>query len=166
MSFLFTSPVVCNTGPIIGLARVQMEDLPSRLFPEVIVPEEVRDELLVSDSPDRAEIEAMLGSVRIHPRQPKPDLLLQAELDSGEAAVISAAISLGLPSVVLDERKARRVASQIYGLQVKGTAGLLIEAKSRGMIDAVRPYLEGMIEGGYFLGPALVAACLTAAGED
>ena len=165
MNPFFTSAVVCNTGPLIGLARVGMADLPSRLFPNVIIPDEVRDELLVNESPDRAEIEVILKSVRMHPRQSKPDLLLQAELDSGEASVISAAMNLALPSVILDERKARRIASQIYGLQVKGSAGLLVEAKSRGMIDAVRPYLEGMIDGGYFLGPTLVEACLTAAGE-
>lgn len=51
------------------------------------------------------------------------------------------------------------------GFQVKGTAGLLVVAKNRGMIQAVRPYLEGMIQGGYFLGPNLVAAYLCAAGE-
>ena len=106
MNPFFTSAVVCNTGPLIGLARVGMADLPSRLFPNVIIPDEVRDELLVNESPDRAEIEVILKSVRMHPRQSKPDLLLQAELDSGEASVISAAMNLALPCVILDERKA------------------------------------------------------------
>jgi hypothetical protein len=86
-------------------------------------------------------------------------------LDTGEAAVISTALELGPSSVILDERKARRIASHVYGFQVKGTAGLLVEAKNRGMIETVRPYLIGMIQGGYFLGPNLVAACMVAAGE-
>jgi hypothetical protein len=94
-----------------------------------------------------------------------PDRLLLAELDAGEAAVISVALQLGLTTVILDERKARRVASHVYGLQVKGTAGMLIEAKKRGMIQTVRPHLEGMMRGAYFLGPNLVAACLAKAGE-
>ena len=37
MNPFFTSAVVCNTGPLIGLARVGMVDLPSRLFPNVII---------------------------------------------------------------------------------------------------------------------------------
>ncbi len=79
--------------------------------------------------------------------------------------MIAAALQLGHPSVILDERKARRVATRVYGLQVKGSSGLLVEAKARGLIEKVRPYLDGMIQGGYFLGPKLVEACLAAAGE-
>lgn len=165
MSAIFESPGVCNAGPLIGLARINLAWLPFRLFPEVIVPEEVRDELLAKDSPDRDSLGEALKMGRIFPRRSQPDRLLLAELDKGEAAVILTALHLGLSFVILDERKARRIASHVYGLQVKGTAGLLVEAKNRGMIGAVRPCLEGMIQGGYFLGPNLVAACLTAAGE-
>jgi len=159
------SPAVCNASPLIGLARVDMAWLPFRLFPEVVVPEEVRQELLVKESPDRQQLDKVLEQARIHPCQGQPNRLLCAELDSGEAAVISAALQLGLSCVIFDERKARRVASHVYGFQVKGTAGLLVEAKNRGMIETVRPYLTGMIQGGYFLGPNLVATCLAAAGE-
>lgn len=165
MNTIFRSPVVCNTGPLIGLARIEMAWLPFRLFPEVVVPEEVRQELLVGASPDRQQLAEALAEAHIHPCQGLPDRLLRAELDIGEAAVISAALELGISAVIIDERKARRVASYVYGLQVKGTAGLLVEAKNRGMIETVRPYLDGMIQGGYFLGPNLVAACLNAAGE-
>lgn len=165
MSSIFRSPAVCNTGPLIGLARIDMAWLPFQLFPEVVVPEEVRLELMAGDSPDRVEIALLLDQARIHPSHGQPDRLLLAELDAGEAAVISSALHLGITTVILDERKARRVASRAYGLQVKGTAGLLIEAKRRGMIEAVRPHLEGMIQGGYFLGSNLVAACLAEAGE-
>jgi predicted nucleic acid-binding protein len=135
------------------------------VFPEVIVPDEVRLELLAKDSPDRHQIARVLEQARIHPCQMQPDRLLLAELDTGEAAVIMAALQLGVSSVLLDERKARRVAARVYGLQVKGTAGLLVEGKKHGLIEAVRPCLEAMIEGGYFLGPNLVAACLSATGE-
>lgn len=165
MKSVFSSPIVCNAGPLIGLARINLEGLPFRMFPEVIVPEEVREELLVKDSPDREALASVLEQARIHPRQVQPDRLLTTELDAGEAAVILAALELGVSSVLLDEKKARRIAVRIYGLQVKGTAGLLVEAKNRGLIVAVRPCLEAMIQRGYFLGPNLVAACLAAAGE-
>lgn len=165
MNPIYESATVCNTGPLIGLARIEMAHLPFRLFPEIFVPEEVRDELIARDSADSSQLNEVLKSARIIPRQSQADRLLLCELDAGESAVILAALQLGLPSVILDERKARRIAVHIYGLKVKGTAGLLLEAKSRGLISAVRPALAGMIQGGYFLGPNLVAACLHAAGE-
>lgn len=65
----------------------------------------------------------------------------------------------------MDERKGRRVASLIYRLPVIGTGGLLVAAKQRGLIGAVRPMLEQMQAGGYHLGSALVAECLRRAGE-
>ncbi|GAA5127051.1 DUF3368 domain-containing protein [Luteolibacter yonseiensis] len=166
MNSIFAHPVVCNTGPLIGLARVRLEWLPFELFPEVLIPKEVHLELVAKDSPDGDRLELALGRAHIVPLQVQPDRLLLAELDSGEAAVIATALRFGLSSVLIDERRARRIASRVYGLEVKGTAGLLLEAKRRGMIDYVRPHLEGMVRGGYFLGPNLVAACLAAAGED
>jgi predicted nucleic acid-binding protein len=42
---------------------------------------------------------------------------------------------------------------------------LLVEAKKKGIIPLVAPYLDAMIKAGYFLGPSLDEACLTAANE-
>ena len=53
----------------------------------------------------------------------------------------------------------------IYGLQVKGACGLLLQAMQRQLIVAVRPALQAMIAGGYFIGPQLVAECLSRAAE-
>jgi len=91
--------------------------------------------------------------------------LLLAELDAGEAAVITLARSLSGAGIVMDERKGRRLARLVYGLEVKGTCGLLVAAKHRGLVSAVKPLLEGMRAKGYFLGPQLVAECLRQCGE-
>jgi predicted nucleic acid-binding protein len=48
---------------------------------------------------------------------------------------------------------------------VKGTGGLLVEAKARGFIPEVRPLLEKMKAEGYFLSPRLMNECLRRAGE-
>jgi len=157
--------VVCNTGPLIGLAQVGLEMLPFQLYPEVIIPSTVRDELMAKPSADHAKLVAVLQHARIHQCQNPPDALLVAELDDGEADVIATARELGLSHVLIDERKARRIATHIYQLHVKGTAGLLVDAKKEGIISHVAPYLDGMIQAGYFLGNSLVEACLKAANE-
>ena len=165
MSVMFSGPVVCDAGPIIGLGRVGLESLPFDLFPRVLVPEEVERELLGEDSPDADRIGRALSKGEIVSLEEEADPFLSAELDPGEAAVIAVAMERGISGVVIDDRKGRRVASTVYGLRVKGAAGLLVEAKRRGLVGQVGPLLEGMKEGGYFLSPGIMDACLRAAGE-
>lgn len=93
------------------------------------------------------------------------DPLLASELDSGEAAVIQLAREQGIRCILIDEKKARKVASLIYRLEVRGTAALLIEAKKRALIPSVGDTLTAMRAGGYYIGPHLHAECLRRAGE-
>jgi hypothetical protein len=106
-----------------------------------------------------------LASFSILDLSAPPDPLLLTELDAGEAAVITLARSQGVAGIIMDERKGRRVARLVYGLQVKGTCGLLVVAKQRGLVSAVKPLLEAMRAQGYFLGPQLMAECLRQCGE-
>ena len=78
--------------------------LPFSLFPKVIVPDEVRRELLVRDNGDRDQIEQVLKLAQAHDCMIAPDPLLLAELDAGEASVIAAALKLGISAVIIDER--------------------------------------------------------------
>ena len=165
MADFFASPVVCNTGPILGLFRVQQVGLLARLFPEVLVPRAVVNELLQVPHSDVAELERELAALKVIEPKSQLDPLLLAELDIGEASVIAAAREYNLPGVLMDERKGRRIASLVYGLQVKGTCGLLVAAKHRGFISAVGPLLDGMKAKGYFLGEQLIAECLRQGGE-
>jgi predicted nucleic acid-binding protein len=48
---------------------------------------------------------------------------------------------------------------------VKGTAGLLVLAKRRGLVPAVRPLLETMRAGGYYLAESLVNLAARQVGE-
>lgn len=165
MSGFFDGAVVCNTGPIIGLSRAGLCDLLGKLFREVVIPSAVVEELGAKEAGDADEIaKAFLGATLPAAEGPVDPLLL-AELDKGEAAVIHSARQRGIACVLMDERKARRVAELVYGLRVKGSATLLLEAKHRGIIAAVRPSLEAMKSGGYYLGPNLIAECLRRAGE-
>jgi predicted nucleic acid-binding protein len=165
MSDFFDRPIVCNTGPLIGLSRAGLGDLLARLFTQVLLPEAVLIELRAKPSRDSIAIEQAISQAQIVQLSHPPDRMLQAELDVGEAAVIQLAIERAIPNVLPDERRGRRVASAIYGLGVKGTCGLLLEAKRRQLITQVRSPLAAMLAGGYFIGPQLVAECLLRASE-
>ncbi len=165
MPEFFDSTIVCNTGPIIGLSRAGLSHLIGPLFAGVLLPEAVVAELRAKHAGDAAQIEQAIALARIVPLAQAPEPLLLAELDLGEASVIQAAREHGLKAVLMDERRARRVASTIYGLTVKGTCAVLVEARRRQLIPKVRPALEAMIAGGYFIGPQLITECLRRAAE-
>jgi predicted nucleic acid-binding protein len=79
--------------------------------------------------------------------------------------VIASAHRLHAKLVLIDERRARRIAEQAYGLRVKGSAGILVFAKRAGLIPAVRPLLEGMCAQGYHLSRRLIERAAEEAGE-
>jgi len=60
----------------------------------------------------------------------------------GHAAVIELALQVGVPRVVIDERRGRRAALAV-GLQVTGTLGLLGREGARHR-SRVRPFMEGL----------------------
>jgi predicted nucleic acid-binding protein len=165
MPKFFDSTIVCNTGPIIGLSRVGLSHLIGLLFTKVLLPEAVVAELRAKHAGDADQIEDAISLAEIITLAHPPDPLLVAELDEGEASVIQGARERHLQNVLIDERRARRIATTIYGLSVRGTCAMLVEAKQRQLIANVRTPLDGMIAAGYFIGPQLRAECLRRAGE-
>ena len=97
-------------------------------------------------------------------RQPG-DPLLAAVLDVGEASVIQLAREIGVPRVLMDERKGRRVAREVYGLDVMGTARLLTDAKEAHLVANVGELLQQMRGAGYWIHSRIMEAAMKAAKE-
>ena len=115
---------------------------------------------------DRPGASAILAAAWLEPvDELPPDPLLAGELGPGEASVIATAYRLQAHLVVLDERKARRIAARAYGLQVKGTACILVAAKRAGLVPEVQLLLESMVGKGYFLSRRLIERATSEAGE-
>ena len=91
--------------------------------------------------------------------------LLHTHLDPGEAEAIALAQEVGrtIP-LIMDERRGRRVA-RAFGLQVIGSAGLLIAAKDLGLISLVEPLLVRLRDSGLRLSSRLFDEVLQAANE-
>jgi len=159
-------PVVCNAGPLIALAGVAQLPLLRELYSRILVPEPVIEEIMRSGAGRAGAIE--IGSanwLEVVPPTAERDALLAAELGAGESAVLRVAARLSAPLVLIDERRACRIATQVYALKVRGTAGVLVEAKRAGLIPTIRPLLEAMVQDGYFLSTRLVETACNAAGE-
>lgn len=66
---------------------------------------------------------------------------------------------------MIDERKARRIARDVYGLRVIGTARVLVEAKRRGLVSGVCPLMLKMRETGYWIHDSILQPALIEVGE-
>ena len=71
----------------------------------------------------------------------------------GEAEVIGVALELESSIVLIDERAARRYALA-RGLQVRGTLGVVLHAKRRGLIEHATPLLDYLRRSGFWLDDA------------
>lgn len=85
-------------------------------------------------------------------------------LGPGEREAISLAIEVKAGAILLDDDSARKLAIQL-GLRVIGTAGVLVLAKERELIPAVRPCLDALIENRFFLTRAIYDLILKRVGE-
>jgi uncharacterized protein len=119
--------------------------------------------ILAADAPGASEVSA---SSWIRVRRVEDRALVEAlaaQLGSGEAEAIALAVEVAADIVLIDERRARAVATRL-GRRVVGVLGVLVEAKARGHLLAVRPVLEALtIRAGFRVSPALFAR--EAAGE-
>ena len=157
---------VVNAGPLVALSLLDQLDLLPALFAECWVPQTVFNEVAMAGigKPGAQSLQGAAWQARVR-TSPIPDPLLVMELDAGEAEVISLARQLSPCVAIIDERRGRRIAHHVYGLPVKGTAGILVEAQRRGLISGVRPRLLELRAAGYFIADSVIAAACQAVGE-
>jgi predicted nucleic acid-binding protein len=161
-----TTEVVADASPIIALARLDLLSLPKSIYGCALATETVMDECLAK--PRHAEHRAIRTALergqlmRVNwPKPPEPSMW---NLDRGEASTIDLAASQRA-TILVDDLAARRVAKTI-GLKVIGTCGLLLEARRRELIMAVRPQLEKLTDSGYYLHESLIETVCLMAGES
>ena len=95
---------------------------------------------------------------------PVPQILaLAPDLGPGERSALAVAATRRL-LVILDDALARRHAG-LLGLRCTGTLGILIQAKRKGYLPAVRPVLDRLESLRFRLDPATRASALDLAGE-
>jgi uncharacterized protein len=159
--------VVSNTSPIINLAAVDKLELLEALFGAILIPDAVAEEIVVKGA-GQPGADAVNRGRWITTRPVINRLAVQSlrlELDPGEAESIILAQEQEADLLLLDERKARRVARQ-FGLRTIGLLGLLIEAKNRGLLDNVKDILDALqTTAGFWISTSLYDTVLLEAGE-
>ncbi|MGC9503819.1 DUF3368 domain-containing protein [Baaleninema sp.] len=161
--------VVSDTSVLSGLAIAEYLSLLQQLYGRVFVPPAVMDELR-RGSEDDSRITAVLFLDWIEVSLPRDlqrveTLQRDRNLDRGESEAIVLALELQAEELLIDERLGRREAVRL-GLSVTGLLGVLLVAKSRGWIAAIRPIVDTLIDQASFrVSDRLYAEVLAAAGE-
>ena len=160
--------VICNTSPLTSLAAIGQFDLLHQLYGRLHIAEGIWEELNARGQrwPVRDEV-AAAGWIERHTVQNQALVTaLRRDLDRGEAETIALALELGADLVLLDEREGRHTAQRLE-LRVTGVVGLLLEAKARDALPAIRPHLDALRQkAGFYLSEPVYEAALSLAGES
>lgn len=162
--------VVSNTSPITNLAAVGHLDLLQALYAQITIPEEVRDELVLGGSgnnPGAREVMSEPWFVVVGVDAQERSKIVQAfpALDAGEVAALALAVERSADLILLDDKDARHAASTL-NLSRVGIVGILLAAKSSGMVPLIRPILDDLrSRAGFRLSEATYQDALRNAGE-
>lgn len=150
------SGVVSDTSPLIALHQIGQLSLLRTIFGTVLVPPAVVREGVGLERPSWI-VERPLT-------RPLAPAVLRAGLGQGESEAISLALELHADRVILDELPARGLAQRL-NIPLIGTLGILLAAKRRGLIPAIREHIDILRRGGFRVANDLYENVLRSAGE-
>ena len=154
--------IVSDTSPINNLAAIDHLHLLQQLYGTVLIPEAVYQELTDPDFPVAGAKEVQTFTW-IQTRSVQDRTMVKAlssELDPGEAEAIVLALEMKAEQVLIDERRGRMIAARL-NLHYTGILGILVEAKSQGLISTVKPLLDDLInKAGFWVAEPLYKSVL------
>jgi uncharacterized protein len=158
--------VVSDTSPLISLHAIGRLDLLQALYREVLIPDAVSREYLYQDAADSGSKERGRPWLieRSLPNTQAAEIL-KTQLGQGEAEAIALSLGITANLLLMDERRGRHTAERL-GIPCLGTAGVLFQAKQRGLIGALRPELEALTsQANFWLSDSVRTTLLALAGE-
>lgn len=140
-----------NASPLIFLSRAGLLELLQLEGNEIVVPKPVADEIQRRNADDPA-VQAIgkTNWLRVLDPAPIPDTIQAWDLGIGETSVLAWGHHHPGTVIIVDDLAARRCAASL-GIAVRGTLGLILTAKRRGVIPAARPVLEKLRRSGMYL---------------
>jgi predicted nucleic acid-binding protein len=93
-----------------------------------------------------------------------PSLVEAWDLGEGESGVLAWAHAHPGTLAIIDDLAARRCAASLQ-IPVRGTLGLVLVAKQRGLVPAARPLLDRLRAAGLFLSQRVINDSLALVGE-
>ena len=147
--------IIADTSCFIILTNIGEIDLLYKVYGEIITTIDIAIEF-GETLPEWVEIISVKDKYR--------QQLLEIQIDKGESSAIALAMEIPDSTVILDDYKARKIASQL-DINFTGTLGIIIKAKLKGIIPSIKPFLEKIKQTNFRLSVELELQALKEAGE-
>ena len=142
------STAIINASPLIFLSRGRHLSLLQDFACPVLVPDAVAAEIRVGLPGDPAVLAlTQTPWLNVIPVSNIPDVIREWGLGPGESSVLALAQASPGTDAIVDDLAARRCAAAL-SIPVRGTLGIVLTAKRRGLIRFARPVMEDLIQAG------------------
>jgi predicted nucleic acid-binding protein len=133
--------IVCDCSPLVALALCDQLALLDALFSDVIIPENVYAEATIAEKPESVKIADYAQGKVVKAANPLPVQLRENVLGRGETEAIALYWEKSADYLLVDEDKGRRFA-KANGITIIGSLGILLLAKEKNLIPAVKPFIH------------------------
>lgn len=158
--------VVSDASAIIALSIIGQLNILEQLFHEIVIPTAVFDEIVTQSSsrPGASEVQNS-GWITVRAVQDVSPVA-KLNLGRGEKEAIALYLELKADLLLIDEVRARKEANRLEVTYI-GLLGVLVEAKRKNFITAVKPILEELRDiAGFRISQPLYQYVLKEVGEE
>ncbi len=137
--------IIPDSSPLISLAILDKLDLLKVLSQEVIIPSKVIQEISVIDKNHSQKIKSWSNGLEKSCENINAYNAYRLILDSGESECLVLSKEVKNSVLILDDKKARKIAES-EKLNYVGTIGILLKARKENLIKDIKPLLEKLIQ--------------------
>ena len=156
--------IVSNTTPIISLLKLNKLDLLHQLYEQIFIPVAVYNEIEAGKSKEYYKDLSNIDWINIVEIKDKQAVKYFLDLDAGESEAIVLATEINADMIILDEKLGRFHAKHA-DIKVTGTIGLLVKAKTQGLIEKLKPLLDELTRKDVWISEKLKNEILQKTGE-
>ncbi|GHV89795.1 nucleic acid-binding protein [Spirochaetia bacterium] len=156
--------VISDSSPLIALAQCGRLDLLDMLFDQVTIPTKVFEETQVITGKVANSIAAWSQGKIMTVNGNNLARAKALALDPGETEALALYWDTNADLLLIDELDGRQAALAV-GIKITGTVGILIIAKQRGLVPAIRPLLDILRTLNFYISDNLYHRALSAAKE-
>lgn len=155
-------PVVSDASPLILLAKIGKLDLLKELYQEIIIPSQVRNEVV--ENKDKASSLILSGIENGWIKQKDGGISSEIKrlgeklgLHNGETAALSVAKGLDIKEILADDKLAR-MAARILGLKAIGCLGVMMKAYENGIVtrNEAIDSIQKLVKAGLWVSPEVL----------
>lgn len=156
--------VVSNTTPIISLLKLNRLELLQKIYNQINIPTAVYKEIEAGNLKEYYLDLSKIEWINILEIKNTQALKYFLDLDQGEAEAIVLATEINADLILIDEKIGRFYAKHA-NLNLTGTIGILIKAKSMGLINDLKAILDELIKKDVWISQKLRNEILKMVGE-